>query len=132
LQSLLADAVAVELLVAALPDTLLALFVVGPELDAGAPAPLSPEAPGTNPAEELAVPSDASGSMGVDSFELVFDVGSESDTDPCLTVQFVRTTAPQRKAISAMCAPFMLRSFLSAGSSLRSGCRVSGRTRPPL
>jgi hypothetical protein len=122
LQSLLADAVAAELLVAALPDTLLALFALvvdPPELDAEAPAPLSlPEALGTIPAEELAVPSDAPGSMGVDSFELVFEVGSESDTDPCLTVQFARTTAPQRKAISAMCAPFMLRSSLSTGSSL--------------
>ena len=110
LQSLLADAVAAELLVAALPDALLALFALvvdAPELDAEAPAPLSPEALGTIPAEELAVPSDAPGSMGVDSFELVFDVGSESDTDPCLTVQFARNRAPQRKLISAMCVAFM-------------------------
>jgi len=115
LQSVLADAVALEPLDAALPEELVPLalvaLVVGPlePDDPEAPASLPlPEAFCAIPAEELAVASEVSGSVVVDSLELVFDVGSEFGTDPCVTVQLARTRAPPMKLISAMWAHFML------------------------
>jgi hypothetical protein len=85
-----------------------AVVVDPPELDGPeAPAAFPSDPLGVTPAEELAVVSVAAGSMAVDSLELVVDAGSESDTDPCLTVQFARNRAPQRKLISAMCVAFM-------------------------
>jgi hypothetical protein len=135
LQSALAGAVAPELLVVAFPGTLVApvaLVVEPPEPDDPEdPAPLPlPEPVVTTPAEELAVVSDAAGSVTVDSLELVLDGGSESDSDPCLTVQLARTRAPQMKLISAMCALFMLSLRSTRADSLR--IRVSGRKRATL
>ena len=135
MQSVLAGAVAPGPLVVAFPGTLVApvaLVVDPPEPeDPEAPAPLSlPEPVVTTPADELPVASEAAGSVTVDSFELVLDVGSESDSDPCLTVQLARTRAPQMKLISAMCALFMLSLRSTRADSLR--IRVSGRKRAAL
>jgi hypothetical protein len=135
LQSVLAGAVAPEPFVVALPGTLVAsvaLVVDPPEPDdpeAPAPLPLS-EPVVTTPAEVLPVVSEAAGSVTVDSFEPVLDVGSESDSDPCLTVQLARTMAPQMKLISAMFALFMLSLRSTRADSLR--IRVSGRKRDAL